>query len=203
MVGVGGVHPSESNRRKLTQWVSFLIVATLVPAGSGCSSVAPSGSLSHGHQSKVVADKIENAKRYFALLRTRPEEPPSSLRAELGIPHAIWSSAEQISLLTQQIWVIPTPTSVCLIEDKGNGEPSWACKQIKRVVREGMYVASIPVKVPGAVPVRTITGIVPDGTRTVRIGIEGERTRRVTVKQNVFSLRDQHAGVPKSLELVR
>jgi hypothetical protein len=80
---------------------------------------------------------------------------------------------------------------------------SMVCKKLWRLLKEGMFLASVPTSVSEGTGIRTVVGLVPDGVTGVRIHASNARPRTVPVVENVFALRDRGRAFPESIELIR
>jgi hypothetical protein len=111
--------------------------------------------------------------------------------------------AQQLPIIAPQFWVVPAPRRLCLVESADRGSGNFACSQLAHVLKEGMYIASVPSGAPGAPRFRTVVGLVPDGVSLVRIHASNARPRTVPVVENVFALRDHGRAFPESIDLIR
>lgn len=141
--------------------------------------------------------------RNFAVMYGKPEPLPQSLARGIEANGGFPLQAQKLPLLAQRAWVVPGHNRLCLVQANMNEVPGLACSQLRHVLANGMFVASVPSGAAGASSVRTVVGIVPNGVARVRIVAENAKPKTVPVVDNVFSLRDEGRAIPKSIELIR
>jgi hypothetical protein len=145
---------------------------------------------------QVEADK-------FSLLRTEPESLPPKLASEIEAIEGIEDLAQRLPVVTPQLWAVPGPERICLVEGVDQGAGNFACSRLARVRRDGMFIASVPSDAPESSRIRTVIGLVPDGVTRVSIRASGVRAQFVPVMDNVFALRDHGRAFPESIDLIR
>jgi len=139
----------------------------------------------------------------FSILEGDPEPLVRTLADQLTVIHGDWQHAQRVPINSRQVWVIPASGRLCLV-DGGSGEsPSFVCNAVHRVVKSGMFLASVPTSSAQSMSMRWIVGVVPDGIVRVRIRAPGAKLRQVPVVENVFALRDHGRAFPESIDLIR
>jgi hypothetical protein len=182
--------------------VGLLAAGTLAVWGCGCGKESPE---SDSGMSAEVERDVGQRRLHVAplsLMRGRPEPLSGSLAEEVARFGGIPSLAQRLPLPTQRAWAFPGRGSLCLAAITA-ASPSIACTRLKRVLKGGMFIASVPAKGVGVSPIRSVVGLVPNGVSRVRILASGAHPRTVPVEENVFALRDEGRAVPESIEFVR
>jgi hypothetical protein len=185
-----------------------LIVATMglaLVAGCGSGGGDIAGSTTRSVRARTLLSQEERTMRQrFNLFRTLPEPVPAALRGGLSREMApSWEHGQRLPLFGYKIWAVPGAGRLCLLNLTDPASAAFACKRLRRVLSEGMFLAMVPAGSLGGDPMRTIVGIAPNGTSGVRIHAKGARVRAVGVQENVFALRDEGRAFPESIELIR
>ena len=172
---------------------SLTVILALQGCGDSQERLPDTSEVSTRHEAPALF-------RHFAIFRGAPDPLPLQLAEQVSVSGDVDTLAQKLPLLTQQIWALPSPGRLCLAGGSG-GASSVGCSQIRRVLREGTYIASIPADPRGELT-RSIAGLVPDGIRRVRIRFRRAHPQIVDVVENTFALRDQGRDFPESIQLI-
>ena len=137
----------------------------------------------------------------FALLRTPPDGIPRDVRQILRVPVSgmKWSLARRIPVsLPGTYWLVPGAKHLCLVATTPDSPAvGTVCATANQALRHGVANTSLD-PVSGK---RLIVGVVPDGTRTVRIR-SGASTTSARVRHGTFVLRDSVSAPPDRVTLL-
>jgi|GEM_PF-3795448 len=181
---------------------SLLAVVAIAGLCFGCGEGGPNPVTEAEVAPRPVVDTALGASKRFALLRGAPEQIPKVLLQEIPLLEGDPQSAQHLPLLSRDVWIIVASSRVCMAEMSQGALASFACMRLSRVVREGMFIASVPSNAPMSSDFRSVVGIVPDEVVKVGIYAHGARPQIAPVVENVFSLRDKSRAFPESIELI-
>jgi hypothetical protein len=143
----------------------------------------------------------------FSIFRHGPGGLPADVRQTLGQSYSRgnWSLARTLQGAPWKAWAVPANKSLCLLsEEVKGGAVSVTCVSQRHAVTQGIFVATLPTGGPiGLSPKRIVFGIVPDGTRSVRIETGLRAARTVRPEGNLFALEDMVPVPPKAAVLSR
>jgi hypothetical protein len=193
-----------------------LAALTLAAIASGCGGTtsspsaeppAPTTTAPPTPAPAVVARvPIAEATR-FALLRTRPEGLPATVRATLRAPIAgmNYALAQRIPAHAPgRYWLVPGRGYLCVVSEMpGTPGVGTVCSTTAQARTDGVATTSIPRAGQNA-PVtgpRLIVGVAPDGAKAVIVHT-GDRTATAHVTSGLFVHRD-HAHDPPDRIAVR
>ena len=136
----------------------------------------------------------------FALLRTSPDGMPIAVRRILKSPVAgmDWSLARRVPVsLPGRYWLAPGAEHLCVVATSPDSPAvGTVCATYGQALRNGVANTTLD-PVSGR---RLIVGVVPDGTRSVRIR-SGSSTASVRVRDGGFVHRDSVPAPPDQLTL--
>jgi hypothetical protein len=200
------------------------IVGATACGGSRPSENSPASQPSHpagaspSPASLPVARRVPRLLRAkFALFRSPPEGLPISVTLALsGIsPYgANWRLAQALPGAPWPAWLIPGRGYVCLMQQEtprsGIGQ---TCALTQDVLESGLSITTLPAdpssqaepfpSKPSEPAQRVVMGVVPDGTRAVRVHTPRSDSAWSPVSQNVFALRDKALDPPETVTPIR
>lgn len=143
----------------------------------------------------------------IALFRSLPERLPADVTDVLtAAPHGVSGLlAQTLPGAPWPAWIVPGRGQLCLVQQEtslsGIGQ---TCASTRQVLKEGTFITTLSANSTGRKPTaRVVIGVVPDGTRAVRVHTPGTAPARATVDQNVFTLRDRLLGPAAAISLIR
>jgi hypothetical protein len=148
------------------------------------------------------AGRVERA--HFALLRTRPEPLPASVRRILRRPDygMSWDLAQRLPLATLRgaYWLIPGRRVLCLLHAQGRHEASSSCAPIRVALAHGIIAVSLREAGPASPAQRLTVGVMPDGVHRAVVHT-GAHATTVAVTQHLLVLRDAEDAPPDRVTL--
>jgi len=133
--------------------------------------------------------------------------PISLMQAlERSSPYGVnWQLAQSLPGAPWPAWIAPGRGHVCLAQQEtpqsGIGQ---TCAPLRNVLKEGVFITTLSASSKRRRPAqRVVIGVVPDGTRAVRVHTPGSAPALSTVQQNVFALRDGARDPAEGLALLR
>jgi hypothetical protein len=183
------------------------LVAALLLGGLSACGNAQSGGVQARASAPVVAPRPEHRQFVnFALLRTRPEGLPVSVRQILQTPRfgMRWALAQRMPVdVPGDYWLVPGAGYLCIVDHTpASAGIGTVCARTAQVIDQGMATVAIPRRADLA-PTgasRLIVGIAPDGARRVYIHTRGA-VATVPVVNGQFVRRDAATVPPDSLSL--
>jgi hypothetical protein len=185
------------------------LAAVLMLAGlSACGGTEP-GDVQAAAPAPAVALRPEPQQlANFALLRTRPEGLPASVRAILRKPTLgmRWALAQRMPVdVPGDYWLVPGAGHLCIVNQTPASPGVGAvCATTAQVVSQGMATVAIPRRADltptGAS--RLIVGVAPDRARRVYVHT-GRAVAAAPVLDGLFVRRDAATVPPDSLSLRR
>lgn len=144
----------------------------------------------------------------LALFRSLPEALPADVMQTLAAspPYgANWQLAQSLPGTPWPAWIAPGRGHLCLAQQEsprsGIGQ---TCALTREVLSVGVFISTISADSKGSKPsYRVVLGVVPDGTRAVRVYTPGSAPGQSTVKQNVFALRDRTLDPAETITQLR
>lgn len=187
----------------------ILMVWTLPACGGSGSDerrraleVRPTNGRSH-HSPEI--EEREWLRANFRLVRTKPEGlPPSvaNIMREAGPADAL-ARAQRIPGVSKPIWAVLLKDRLCLVAYVTDMIIGTSCASEKQALRHGVATTSLRDESPGPAGSRSVTvGLVPDGTRRVRVRTLGTPSVTVSAARGVFILRSAVDEPPDRIELV-
>lgn len=164
----------------------------------------------------VVRQVPKRLRAKFALFRSPPEGLPIGVTLALsGISTfgANWRLAQALPGTPWPAWLIPGRGYVCLMQQETpRGGIGQTCALTRDVLEHGMSIttmsadpssqAKVSPITPSGPTQRVVMGVVPDGTRAVRVHTPRSPSVRSTVSHNVFALRDRTLDPPETITLI-
>jgi hypothetical protein len=165
----------------------------------------------------VVRQMPKRLSAEFALFRSRPEGLPIGVMQALAgsSPYgANWRLAQGLPGAPWPAWIIPGRGYVCLTQQEtprsGVGQ---ACTPTREALKSGLFITTMSADprsegeafpwMPNKPTQRVVMGVVPDGTRAVRVHTPRSAAAWSRVSQNVFTLRDRALDPPETITLIR
>lgn len=172
--------------------------------------VLSAGLLSACGEDPQAADQrtTKSLRTAFAPFRSPPEGLPPRVTRILREPFggARLRLAQRLRTTAgPAVWAVPGKGILCLISQEGaHSEVLSSCTRAYRAVEHGAFLTSLsPEPVLGLGQVRRfIAGVVPDGTRRVRIHTPGSGTKTARITDGTVALLDNVADPPERFLLL-
>jgi hypothetical protein len=185
----------------------LLTIALSMVGATACGGSQPSegGSAASSHPASpsVLRQVPKRLRAEFALFRSAPEGLPLGVLQVLAASSTYGVNGRLAQVLPGApwpAWLIPGRGFVCLAQQEtprsGIGQ---TCAPTREVLKSGTFITTLSAKATQ----RVVLGVVPDGTRAVRVYTPKSATALVTVSRNVFDVRDRAPGPPETIALVR
>lgn len=185
-------------------------------AQTGSAESAPqSGVVSPGQRASTslpVVKRVPAAVRAkFAVFRSPAEGLPVIVMQTLREPTrgSNWSLAQRLRGIRWPIWLVPGRGFFCLVDAQSRrGGVGQVCATTKSFLTRGVFITTLSAGQDtfaggqAKSVERTVIGVVPDGTRMVRVHTQGFPTASAAVRKNVFMLRDRTDAAAETLTLV-
>lgn len=155
----------------------------------------------HAERRSPPAQRLQAA---FEIFRSDPEELPADVTRVMRTPSygVDWDFAQRLATV-QPAWALPGKRFVCLVHvDPSGTNPSQSCAPSQRVIKHGLFAATLPTSGGQTRSHRMVFGIVPDRAHEVRIQTPGFASATVRVKWNTFTVRDRLTEPPEAMVLV-
>lgn len=205
---------ARSARAHRRRCAGALAALALAAGAGGCGDSATSGAPSAGPAARpstpqavrVVARAEGRQRARFALLRTRPEGLPATVRQILRRPTAGmgWALAQRIPVaLPGAYWLVPGRGQLCVVDRGSLGNPGvgTVCARTAQALVHGVASITVARPHPGAPrPARLIVGVAPDGAHEARVHTRG-RVERAPVADAVFVVRDATLAPPDEIDV--
>lgn len=150
----------------------------------------------------------QGLREVFALFRSFPDGLPPRVTRILRVPTggSKWRLAQRLRTTAgPAVWAVPGKGILCLISQEGaHSEVLSSCTRTGRAVEHGAFLTSLsPEPVLGFGQARRfIAGVVPAGTRRVRIHTLGSVPKTVGVADGTVTLLDDVADPPERFVLL-
>lgn len=174
--------------------MSCLLGASSLLLGCGSGTTA-------AHHDPVPAPSFGPAqRRAFDILRGSTHPVPPVLRSHLRQARnpqirGLWPGAAKYIATDTGLWAVNGPGKTCILQTHGG---AIGCESRPTLLREGVALGVVTLGPPPRREPRefVVAGIVPNQVRAVELRV-GNRTRRIAVHENAYSLR---APVPIVVE---
>jgi len=185
-------------------------LVTLLALAVGVASCGSAGSAHTESRAastpRMLVEPAPAQRAHFALLRTRPEGLPPSVRRLVhpggtGVNPAL---AQRVPVvLPGRYWLLPGIGQLCLVSEvSGVQGAETVCGSTRQAIKEGIATISFP-PVERAAPnrlARLLVGVAPDGAHEALVHTRGS-VAVVPVVQSVFVLRDSVRAPSDRIEL--
>jgi hypothetical protein len=196
--------PRGSRRARAGSLAAVLLLLGL----SACGDTEPGGVQASAPAPAVASRPEPRQLANFALLRTRPEGLPASVREILRTPMLgmRWALAQRMPVdVPGDYWLVPGAGHLCIVNQTPAGPGVGAvCATTAQVLGHGMATVAIPRRADltptGAS--RLIVGIAPDRARQVYVHTR-HHVAAAPVVDGLFVRRDAATIPPDSLSLRR
>jgi hypothetical protein len=180
-----------------------LLAFCVLGVSFGCGESSEGNQTSPALFTKLDLPYEQRQMVHFDILRGHPEPLDMASSGPLKTLGAKWGSAQRLPVAVRQVWVVPAAGRLCLVDASPEEAPSLVCNAVHRVVKAGLFLASVPAGRLNRTPTRTIVGLVPNAVKLVRVYTSAGRAKMSRVVNNVFAVRDAGRAFPESIELVR
>lgn len=184
------------------------------PGGSPLNSQEAQPSPMSAGESRTLAGRAAMVRRVpmrvrvaFAPFRSPPEGLPGRVTQVLRRPMGgtNWKLSQRLSTTAgPTVWAVPGRGLTCLVsQERENSEVITACTHTRRTVENGIFLVSL-ARLTASIgrTGRFVVGMVPDGTRSVRVYTPGLPIETAAVTNGTFTLLDDATDPPGRILLL-